>query len=62
MFAMMRACFGWLPLPLRLVVGAIFSIFALIIAIEVIKIIAALLKFLVDLCGGIIAKVVAFFV
>lgn len=62
MFAFMRASFGWLPLPLYLVVGAIFSIFALIIAIEVIKIIATLLKFLVELCGGIIAKVVGWFV
>lgn len=62
MFALMRAAFGWLPLPLYLIVGAVFSLFAVIIVIEVIKVIAGLLKFILEFCGSILSKVVALFV
>ena len=62
MFLLMKACFSWLPLPLYLLVSAVFSIFIIIVVIDLLRLIIEVIKFLKDLLGGLIAKVVGFFV
>lgn len=62
MFAFFESCFLWLPLPLYLLVCAIFTVFAVIVAIQVIKLLASIIKFIVDVLGGLWTKVVGFFV
>lgn len=62
LFTFMKSCFNWLPLPLFLLVSTVFTIFAVTILIEVIKLIATILEWIVKLCGGLIGKVVDFFV
>lgn len=58
----MTAAFSWLPVPLALLVSAVFSVFLLIILFQAIKVIVELLRFLMDIFGGLIAKVVGYFV
>lgn len=58
----MRAAFSWLPLPLYLLVGAVFTVFLLIVLFHAVKVIVELLRFLLDIFGGLIAKVVGYFV
>lgn len=62
LFSFMKACFGWLPLPLYLLVNVVFTIFAVLILIEVIKLIITIFNFLKDVFGGLLTKVVDFFV
>lgn len=61
-FGFFKACFGWLPLPLYLLVSTVFVIFAVLILIEVIKLIITIFNFLKDVFGGLLTKVVDFFV
>lgn len=61
-FQMIYAAFSWLPAPLYLLVCAIFVFFWVIILFQAIKVIMQLLQFLMDVFGGLIAKVVTFFV
>ena len=62
LFGFIKSCFSWLPVPLYLLVCAVFTVFAVIILFEVIKLIFTILGFLKDLLGGLITKVVDFFV
>lgn len=49
-------------MPLYLLVCAVFTFFLMIILFKAIKVVMELLKFLKDIFGGLIAKVVDFFV
>ena len=60
-FGFIRECFSWLPLPLSIVVNATITIFLLIVAVQVIKLIIDLVDFLAKVLGGIFAKVVQLF-
>lgn len=62
MFSLMRLCFSWLPTPLYYLVSGVFSVFAIIVAIHIIRFVVDLLKFFVELGGGLASKVVGFFV
>lgn len=61
LFGFMKACFSWLPVPLYLLVCTVFTIFAVLICIEVIKVIITVLNFIKDVFGGLLMKVVDFF-
>ena len=61
MFLLMKACFSWLPLPLYLLVSAIFSVFIVIVTVDILRFIIEIIKFLKDLLGGLLVKVVGFF-
>lgn len=61
-FTFIKSTFGWLPTPLFALVGAVFVFFLMIILFKAIKVIIQLLQFLKDIFGGLIAKVVDFFV
>lgn len=61
-FGFMRLCFSWLPTPLYALVSSIFMVFAIIVAIQVIKLLYSLLKFAADVFGGLWVKVVSYFV
>lgn len=58
----MKAAFSWLPLPLSLLVGYVFTVFILVVLFQAIKVIMEIVGFLVNIFGGILAKVVTFFV
>lgn len=60
-FAFIRECFTWLPLPLSIVVNATITIFLIIAAVQVIKLIIDLVDFLAKVLGGIFTKVVRLF-
>lgn len=60
-FQFIRECFSWLPLPLSIVVNAIITIFLIIVAVQVIKLIIDLVDFLAKILGGVFAKVVQLF-
>lgn len=61
-FQMIYAAFSWLPASLYLLVYAVFTFFLMIILFQAIKVIIQLLQFLKEIFGGLIAKVVDFFV
>lgn len=61
-FSFIRSTFGWMPFTLQLLVSAIFSIFIIFVAISLLKAIARLIEFLVNILGGVFGKVVALFV
>lgn len=61
-FQFIYAAFSWLPTPLYLLVIAVFTFFLMIILFQAVKVIISLLQFLKDIFGGLIAKVVEFFV
>lgn len=60
-FAFIRECFSWLPTPLAVVVNATITIFLVITAVQVIKLIVDLVDFLAKVLGGIFTKVVQLF-
>lgn len=60
-FTMIRECFTWLPTPLSLLVNATITIFVVIVAVQVIKLLIDLLEFLARIFGGIFTKVVQLF-
>ena len=60
-FQFIRECFSWLPLPLSIVVNAIITVFLIIVAVQVIKLIIDLVDFLAKILGGVFAKVVQLF-
>lgn len=60
-FAFIRECFAWLPTPLAVVVNATITIFLVITAVQVIKLIVDLVDFLAKVLGGIFTKVVQLF-
>lgn len=61
-FQFISATFSWLPMPLYLIVCAIFVCFSVIILFQLIKVVIQLLEFLHKIFGGLIKKVVSFFV
>lgn len=60
-FSFIRGCFSWLPLPLSIIVNATITVFLIIVAVQVIKLIIDLVDFLAKVLGGIFAKVVQLF-
>lgn len=60
-FSFIRECFTWLPTPPSIVVNATITIFVIIVAVQVIKLIIDLVDFLAKVLGGIFAKVVQLF-
>ena len=60
-FSFIRECFSWLPLPLSIIVNATITVFLIIVAVQVIKLIIDLVDFLAQVLGGIFAKVVQLF-
>lgn len=62
MFDLMAATFMWLPTPLYLIVSACFSLFSIIILVEIIKVVFTLFQLLSAVLGGLLGKVVRFFV
>ena len=62
MFLLMKACFAWLPLELYIVVSVVFAMFILCVMISIIRIVVSIVNFLHSLLGGLLTKVVDFFV
>ena len=60
-FSFIRERFTWLPTPLSIVVNATITIFLIIVAVQVIKLIIDLVDFLAKVLGGIFTKVVRLF-
>ena len=60
--AFMKSAFSWLPVPLSLLVGYVFTVFLLVVLFQAIKVIMEIVGFLANIFGGILAKVVGFFV
>ena len=60
-FSFIREFFSWLPLPLSIIVNATITVFLIIVAVQVIKLIIDLVDFLAKVLGGIFAKVVQLF-
>lgn len=60
-FGFIRECFSWLPLPLSIIVNATITVFLIIVAVQVIKLIIDLVDFLAKVLGGIFTKVVQLF-
>lgn len=60
-FSFIRECFTWLPTSLFIVVNTTITIFLIISAVQVIKLIIDLVDFLAKVLGGIFAKVVQLF-
>lgn len=60
-FSFIRECFSWLPTPLSVVVNAVITVFLIIAAVQVIKLLLDLVDFLAKVLGGIFAKVVQLF-
>lgn len=61
MFDLINSMFGWMPIPLRLLTGAVFVVFSVFVAVAIIKAIYGLLQFLMNVLGGLLGKVVALF-
>lgn len=62
MIDLIFATFKWLPTPLFLLVSAILTFFFIFVAVSVIIAVYKLIQFLVHVLGGVLGKVVSFFV
>ena len=62
MIDLVLATFKWLPTPLYLLVSAILVFFFIFVAVSVIIAVYKLIQFLVHVLGGVLGKVVSFFV
>lgn len=60
-FAFIRECFTWLPTPLSVLVNAVITIFLVVVAVQVLKLVLDLIEFLAKVLGGVFAKVVSLF-
>lgn len=60
-FQFIRECFSWLPLPLSVLVNAVITIFLVVVAVQVLKLVLDLIEFLAKVLGGVFAKVVSLF-
>ena len=56
-FQFIRECFSWLPLPLSVLVNAVITIFLVVVAVQVLKLVLDLIEFLAKVLGGVFAKV-----
>ncbi len=53
--------FSWLPDALAFLVGAVCAIFSLAVLIRIVKLIVELISFVKNLFGGLLSKVVSWF-
>lgn len=60
-FSLIISMFGWLPFPLRALIGAIFVFFSIFVAIALIKMLFTLIEFIAGMLGGILGKVASLF-
>ena len=60
-FSFIRECFTWLPTPLSVLVDAVITIFLVVVAVQVLKLVLDLIEFLAKVLGGVFAKVVSLF-
>ena len=60
-FSFIRECFTWLPTPLSVLVNAVITIFLVVVAVQVLKLVLDLIEFLSKVLGGVFAKVVSLF-
>lgn len=60
-FSFIRECFTWLPTPLSVLVNAVITIFLVVVAVQVLKLVLDLIEFLAKVLGGVFAKVVNLF-
>lgn len=60
-FSFIRECFTWLPAPLSVLVNAVITIFLVVVAVQVLKLVLDLIEFLAKVLGGVFAKVVSLF-
>lgn len=60
-FSLLSDLFGWLPLPLRGLIGVVFVFFAVFVAFALIKIVFTLIQFIVSMLGGVLGKVASLF-
>lgn len=60
-FSLIRECFTWLPTPLSVLVNAVITIFLVVVAVQVLKLVLDLIEFLAKVLGGVFAKVVSLF-
>ena len=60
-FSFIRECFTWLPTPLSVLVNAVITIFLVVVAVQVLKLVLDLVEFLAKVLGGVFAKVVGLF-
>ena len=62
MIGFIRTAFQWLPTPLCLLVSAVITFFAILVAVALIKALWQLIQFVVNVLGGVLGKVVSLFV
>ena len=60
-FSVLSDMFGWLPLPLRGLIGVVFVFFAVFVAFSLIKMIWTLIEFIAGMLGGVLGKIVSLF-
>lgn len=60
-FALVNRLFLWLPVSLRVLVGAVFGVFAIFVAVALLKAVYNLLQFIFNALGGLLSKVVSLF-
>ena len=60
-FSFIRECFTWLPTPLSVLVNAVITIFLVVVAVQVLKLVLDLIEFLAKVLGGVFAQVVSLF-
>lgn len=60
-FSFIRECFTWLPTPLSVLVNSVITIFLVVVAVQVLKLVLDLIEFLAKVLGGVFAKVVSLF-
>lgn len=58
---LLKMGFSWLPDALVFLVGAVCAIFSLSVLIRIVKLIVELINFVKNLFGGLLSKVVGFF-
>lgn len=60
-FALINRMFLWLPVSLRVLVSAVFAVFAIFVAVALLKAVYNLLQFIFQALGGLLSKVVSLF-
>lgn len=60
-FTLINRMFLWLPVSLRVLVSAVFAVFAIFVAVALLKAVYNLLQFIFQALGGLLSKVVSLF-
>lgn len=60
-FTLINRMFLWLPVSLRILVSAVFAVFAIFVAVALLKAVYNLLQFIFQALGGLLSKVVSLF-